>query len=393
MGSIEPYDTANGKRYRVRYRKPDRAQSQKRGFTTKRDAALFLASVEVSKSRGEYVDPTAGKIAVGAIADEWLANKRAGLKASSFHSIDVSARVFVLPRWADTPISSIRPSAVETWVRELVAGTATTGRTRGVTDEPRPASATVVLRAVGTLAGILDMAVRDGRIPRNPARGLVNLPKKVSHKARRYLTHDEAVRVAEACTTETHRTLVLTLAYCGLRWGEAVGLRVRDVNALRRRIHVARAAVEVDGKIVVGTPKTHERRTVPYPSFLAHPLAQLCEGKGPDSLIFTDAAGGYVRRPKTSAGENSWFLRALIAAGVERLTPHDLRHTAASLAVSSGANVKAVQRMLGHASASMTLDVYADLFDDDLDAVAARLEEGARGANVAKLWPNALTGA
>lgn len=109
MGSIEPYDTASGKRYRVRYRKPDRAQSQKRGFKTKRDAQLFLASVEVSKSRGEYVDPTAGKIAVGAIADEWLANKRAGLKASSFHSIDVSARVFVLPRWAETPISSIRP--------------------------------------------------------------------------------------------------------------------------------------------------------------------------------------------------------------------------------------------------------------------------------------------
>jgi integrase len=55
-------------------------------------------------------------------------------------------------------------------------------------------------------------------------------------------------------------------------------------------------------------------------------------------------------------------------------TPHDLRHTAASLAVSAGANVKAVQRMLGHAKASMTLDVYADLFDDDLDGVADRLD-------------------
>lgn len=52
-----------------------------------------------------------------------------------------------------------------------------------------------------------------------------------------------------------------------------------------------------------------------------------------------------------------------------RLVPHDLRHTAASLAISAGANVKAVQKMLGHASAAMTLDVYADLFDDDLDAV------------------------
>jgi integrase len=72
------------------------------------------------------------------------------------------------------------------------------------------------------------------------------------------------------------------------------------------------------------------------------------------------------------------------AAAVERcqaaddtfpdITPHDLRHTAASLATSSGANVKAVQRMLGHAKASMTLDVYTDLFDDDLDVVADRLD-------------------
>jgi integrase len=56
------------------------------------------------------------------------------------------------------------------------------------------------------------------------------------------------------------------------------------------------------------------------------------------------------------------------------VTIHDLRHTAASMAISAGANVKAVQRMLGHASAAMTLDTYADLFDDDLDAVSDRLD-------------------
>ena len=62
------------------------------------------------------------------------------------------------------------------------------------------------------------------------------------------------------------------------------------------------------------------------------------------------------------------------------ITPHDLRHTAASLAVSAGANVKAVQRMLGHAKASMTLDVHADLFDDDLDSVADSLDAAIKSA-------------
>ena len=73
-------------------------------------------------------------------------------------------------------------------------------------------------------------------------------------------------------------------------------------------------------------------------------------------------------------------------ADIERLTPHDLRHTAASLAISSGANVKAVQRMLGHKSAAMTLDTYADLFDDDLADVAERMNQGGLNANVARLW-------
>lgn len=81
---------------------------------------------------------------------------------------------------------------------------------------------------------------------------------------------------------------------------------------------------------------------------------------------------------RATRGQRTWFKSALDRAGLDPMTVHDLRHTAASLAVSAGANVKAVQRMLGHASAAMTLDVYADLFDDDLDAVAEALDGAAR---------------
>lgn len=69
-----------------------------------------------------------------------------------------------------------------------------------------------------------------------------------------------------------------------------------------------------------------------------------------------------------------------------RLTPHGLRHTAASLAISAGANVKALQKMLGHASAAMTLDTYADLFDDDLGALAESLQASAEAAAVGTSW-------
>jgi integrase len=72
------------------------------------------------------------------------------------------------------------------------------------------------------------------------------------------------------------------------------------------------------------------------------------------------------------------------------MTPHDLKHTAASLAVSAGANVKALQRMLGHKSAAMTLDTYADLFDDDLGSVADRLNERVLAESGGCLWSNRL---
>jgi integrase len=69
------------------------------------------------------------------------------------------------------------------------------------------------------------------------------------------------------------------------------------------------------------------------------------------------------------------FAAAASAIGKPELVPHDLRDTAASLAISSGASIKAVQRMLGHASAAMTLDTYGSLFEEDLEALADRLEQ------------------
>ncbi|GIF15137.1 hypothetical protein Ate01nite_51690 [Actinoplanes teichomyceticus] len=147
----------------------------------------------------------------------------------------------------------------------------------------------------------------------------------------------------------------------------------------RRRVNVAVVFSEVRGELIEGTPKNHQRRSVPIPRFLVEELAAHVAGKSRDALVFTSPNGGPLRntnfRPR-------FFTPAAESVGLTGLTPHDLRHTAASLAVAAGANVKAVQRMLGHASAAMTLDVYADLFEGDLDHVADRLDQTAtRGAD------------
>ncbi|WP_345764945.1 site-specific integrase [Diaminobutyricibacter sp. McL0608] len=195
------------------------------------------------------------------------------------------------------------------------------------------------------------------------------------------MTNEQVAALVAACGD--HAVVVATLAYTGLRWGEATALRVRDIDRSRRRLSISENAVYVNGAIVVGTPKTHERRSVPFPEFLSERLATSCEGKGRDDIVFDDGHGNYQKTPTMTV--NSWWDRALHQANLSPMTIHDLRHTAASLAVSAGANVKAVQRMLGHASAAMTLDTYSDLFDDDLDAVADSLDHAA-SAIIDRAW-------
>ncbi|HAQ59995.1 MAG TPA: site-specific integrase [Microbacterium sp.] len=360
MGTISPYETVNGRRYRVRYRKPDHTETQKRGFATIREAKLYLSMVTVSKSKGDYIDPTASRVPVQMFADSWLRSKHPPMSKPSYYvTLEQAWKNHVAPIWAHREISSIRRSEVQDWVSELAT----------------QKSRTVVLRALGVLAGILDVAIDDRRLTNNPARHIRNLPRNGPGKRRVYLSHDQVTTLA-ACSA--HPTMVLTLAYCGLRWGEATGLRVRSVNRLRRRFVIEENAVMIAYEIHVGTPKTHEKRSVPYPERLASMIEQACAGKGPEGLLFGDGVN-HMR----NSGSQGWFANAVKRAqavdpSIPRLTPHDLRHTAASLAISSGANVKAVQRMLGHASAAMTLDTYADLFDDDLDAVAARLNDAMR---------------
>jgi integrase len=376
MASITAYETAAGKRYRVRYRDPERRSREKKGFTRKKDAEDYLANLTVATNRGEYVDPTTAKTTIGELGAEWVANQ-SHLKPSSLRPIESAWRVHVEPAWGGKRIGEIRHSEVQTWVRKFA------------TNNGKPRSASSVIRAYGVLAAILDVAVRDRRISTNPARG-VKMPRKAKSK-RAYLTPQQVELLAHHAGEDS--TMVYTLAYTGIRWGEAIGLRLSALDMLRRRMLIEENAVLMGSRVSVGSPKSHEKRSVAFPKFLVDPLAAECAGKGRSQLVFGDG-DIYQKRPGSGKG---WFHDAVIAAQVDDktfpyITPHDLRHTAASIAISAGANPKAVQRMLGHASAAMTLDTYADLFEDDLDGVSARMDEVRAQTIVGFLWAKASPG-
>jgi integrase len=206
------------------------------------------------------------------------------------------------------------------------------------------------------------------------------------------VTHDEVGALAIAIGKRPHGrdlgydVLLLTLAYCGLRWGELCGLRVQDLDLDHARLIVRQTVVDDKGYQRIEAPKDYEHRSIPIPDFLVEMLRKQVADRSPSNPVF------YGMRTKTylrnHAFRKGWFDPASTEVGLDGLTPHELRHTVASLAVSSGAHVKAIQRMLGHASAAMTLDTYADLFEEDLDTVAAALNANALASAVANLMSN-----
>ena len=383
MATVERYSTTTGALWRVRFRTPENKQTQKRGFKTKREAELFAATLEVAKSRGEYVGMAGGRVTIGELGPGWLERQKGHMKPSGFRSYSSAWRNHVEPRWTDTRIGAVQYSAVQSWIAEL----------------SKKLSPSMVATVYSVLARILDDAVRDRMLASNPARG-VKLPKRPPrHNV--YLTAEQL----DALAVESGRyaSLVLLLGVGGMRWGEAAALTVGDVDYLRRRVRLHRNAVKVGGEIIVGTLKSNKNRTVALPGFVVDALADTAAGKGREDLLWPAASGGHLG-PPSSVG--SWLSGAVdrcrkaadekraqeleqhpkeqpSTPAFPRVTAHDLRHTAASLAISAGANPKVVQRMLGHASAAMTLDVYADLFESDIDAVAE---------NVAKMWPRAASG-
>lgn len=368
--SVQKRTDAGRTTWRARYRDAS-GKEHSRNFTRKIDAQRWLDGITADVMTGTYVHPDRGQMTVGEFGRLWLDAQR-HLKASTRFRYANMLRLHVLPTWEAVPLADVTHVAVVTWtgrLQETLAGA-------------------TVRQAHRVLSMILTLAVKDNRVYRNHAAG-VPLPRAAA-KTKRFLTHQQVSDLAHAVETPTLKParkhgksgrrgeqshdglVILVLAYTGIRFGELVALKVGSVDLMRRRLSITESASEVGSDLIFSDPKSHQARSVPLPRFLVDPLALAMAGKAPGDLVFTAPSGGPLR---LSNYRQRVFTPAARAAGLDGLTPHDLRHTAASLAVAAGANVKAVQRMLGHASAAMTLDVYSGLFDDDLDAVADRMDD------------------
>jgi integrase len=309
----------------------------------------FLTGVESSKLTGQYVDPGRSRALVGDWVEIYL-KAQADLAPKTRERYEGILSRHIQPRWGHVQLAAVTHSDVQVWLTGFKLA---------------PASVRKVHRV---LSMALAYAVKDGRLAVNPAAG-VSLPR-VHQSERRYLTHTQLAEMAGAVGPH-YSLMVLFLGYTGLRWGEMAALRVGQVDFLRRRVTVAESVTPVHGTMTFGPTKGHERREVAVPRFLIEDLASHVVGKSGDDLVFTGMRGAVMR---SRIFQRSALNQAPIELGVPGFTPHELRHTAASLAIASGADVKVVQQMLGHKSAAMTLDQYGHLFGDRLDLVADAMD-------------------
>jgi integrase len=210
--------------------------------------------------------------------EQWLPTRH-DLRATTWARLETTTQKQVLPRFGDTPLRAITNSGVRQWVSDLLASGLSAATTR---------------KAVFALRQCLAAAIADNRLQFNPATA-VPLPTE-RQKPARYLSQPEVERLVDEMPRQ-YRALVLAGAYAGLRWGEAAGLRRRDIDPLRSRLSVVHTAVKVRGQVTLDNePKTtRSKRSIPVARTIVRRLEQhLVEfvGGSADALVFTAPGGG-----------------------------------------------------------------------------------------------------
>lgn len=352
-----------GKRWQVRYRDPD-GQSRNRSFDRKVDAERFLADVQHKLNRGSYVDERAGRVLFADFAAGWL--DRQVMQPTTHTALEARLRVHILPAWGTWPLARITAAAVQRWVRSL----------------SMDLSAGYVRLLLVNFGAILNAAVEEGLLARNPARSAgVRAPSLPPRKVRPWSVERLVAVVDEM--PEAFRALVVIAAGCGLRQGEAFGVRVQDVDFLRRELHVRQQIRIEGGRPVPALPKYGRVRSVPMPEWVGLELARHLERAAPLSgeQLEAPATGGLLfysreRKPlnRNYFNQAVWrpALRELGISNERDNGMHALRHACASLWLEHGVSIKAVSEYLGHADPGFTLRVYTHVMPSSGPTLAHR---------------------
>lgn len=339
MSSIQK--RPNGK-WRARYQN-DEGRELAAHFDLKREAEAWLADRVSEVRSGAWIDPRKSRTTLGQFYAEW--STRQLWADSTRRAIDHAMSQCT---FSNVELRALRRSHVESWVKGM---------------DLAPSTVAVRFKYVRS---VLRAAVRDQLMVADPAEG-VTLPRRRRSEHSMVIPTTEQVRAIIHESDEWMRPWVALMAFAGLRIGEASAVQVDDVQFLKRRLHVQRQLQNHKGTRLVLPPKQGSERHVGLPDDLLTMLSRhvdLVGTRGPEGWLFNGA-------PPSPNGLRRWFQKACARAGVEGVTPHDLRHFYASALIASGCDVVTVQKALGHAKASFTLDIYSHLWPTAEDRTRA----------------------
>jgi integrase len=336
--------------WRPRYRDAD-GKEHARHFAKKADAQRWLDEVTATVVTGMYVDPKAGRITLSAFYAAWAARQVWAPGTELAMSLAVRTATFT-----DIELRLLRRSDVESWVKQMTAAGLAPG---------------TIHTRVQNVRAVLRGAVRDRVIATDPSDG-VTLPRRRRREHAMSIPTPPQVGILLAAADSRLAAFIALCAFGGLRLGEAAALQVGDVDFLRRRMVVSRQVQRGPGGTVeLRAPKHGSEGTVVVPDRLLTLIAGHVErhvpAGGPERWLFPTPTG---TPPHQNTVGHQWR-KATSAAGLTGLRLHDLRHFFASGLIVSGCDVVTVQRALGHASATTTLNTYGHLWPDAEDRTRA----------------------
>lgn len=379
MASVEKRDEPGRKTtWLVRYRDAN-GVDRKKSFKKKSLADAFRTEIEHSLRSGTYVDPAKAKQKFETYAEDWFAIQS---HSENYMSAMRSHLRTMYPIIGHKSIGAIKPSEIQAMVKILA-------------QSRKPASVRTILQ---TAKGIFRAAHLDLVVPRNPCVG-IKLP--AAEKEQVHPLTEEQVQAVLDLMPKRYQAVVLTAALAGLRQGEVFGLRVSQIQFLRKSIRVDGQVQPLSGGVRKVSVKTDRWRTVPVDDGLLQALSEHIREypTHDDGFIFTNTAGRPLHRrvfdrvwarAREKAAEQFEKLadeapdveaRSEAHARAEQLASagfHELRHFYASALIHEGLNVVTVAARLGHSDPAMTLRVYSHLWpgqdDRTRDAMKGRVK-------------------
>lgn len=350
----------HGQRWQVNYTDPE-GRRVSRTFDTREEAELFDAGVKIGKANGTLIPKSKEDITFDDLWDTWLETKST-VSAVTLKNYKSLWRTHIQPTWGRRRVCEAQEHQIAAWAAGL---TTTKGVKAG--EAPKPVGAATKRKAAVVLSAMLKHAVRIKIIHSSPLdKPVIAAP---AESERRFLTIEEVDTLLRVAPTQEARNLVHVLLKTALRPGEAKGLKVKDLDPVRRRLRVQR---DVDDLGRVDATKSRKSRDVPVSASTVDLLEELAAGRKPEDFLLLDEYG----HVWTTARWRRIWHNMLEWGNLDRtLTTYELRHTAISMAIAAGADVYTVQLMAGHADVATTLRWYGHRWDSKLDLVAEAIDK------------------